>query len=87
MNLVGDFGGGAMYLVPGVLAAMLEAEATGRGQVIDAAIVDGTAHLLTHVHTVLASGTDPPHNVVFRKRLGTHVEHAGRLSKSLVSFF
>ncbi len=44
-NLVGDFGGGSTYLVIGVLAALLEARISGQGQVVDAAIVDGTAHL------------------------------------------
>jgi len=44
-NLVGDFGGGSTYLVIGILAALLEAKVSGRGQVVDAAIVDGTAHL------------------------------------------
>lgn len=44
-NLVGDFGGGSTYLVIGILAALLEARVSGRGQVVDAAIVDGTAHL------------------------------------------
>jgi alpha-methylacyl-CoA racemase len=44
-NLVGDFGGGSTYLVIGILAALLEARTSGRGQVVDAAIVDGTAHL------------------------------------------
>ena len=44
-NLLGDFGGGSTYLVIGVLAALLEARASGQGQVVDAAIVDGTAHL------------------------------------------
>ena len=44
-NLLGDFGGGSTYLVIGVLAALLEARVSGRGQVVDAAIVDGTAHL------------------------------------------
>lgn len=44
-NVVGDFGGGSMYLVVGVLAALLEARVSGQGQVVDAAIVDGTAHL------------------------------------------
>jgi alpha-methylacyl-CoA racemase len=44
-NLVGDFGGGSTYLVIGVLAALLEARLSGEGQVVDAAIVDGTAHL------------------------------------------
>lgn len=41
LNLVGDFGGGSMYLVSGILAALLQRTRTGRGQVIDAAIVDG----------------------------------------------
>jgi len=44
-NLIGDFGGGSLYLVVGILAALLEARASGRGQVVDAAIVDGAAHL------------------------------------------
>ena len=56
LNLLGDFGGGALYLVVGVLAALLEARASGRGQVVDAAIVDGTASLLTFVHAALARG-------------------------------
>jgi alpha-methylacyl-CoA racemase len=54
LNLLGDFGGGALYLVVGVLAALLEAGHSGRGQVVDAAIVDGTASLLTFVHAALA---------------------------------
>ncbi|MFE4963747.1 CaiB/BaiF CoA transferase family protein [Streptomyces sp. NPDC056660] len=45
LNLVGDFGGGALYLVTGVLAALHHARATGEGQVVDAAIVDGVTHL------------------------------------------
>lgn len=45
MNLLGDFGGGAMYLAVGVLAALLRARTSGQGQVVDAAIVDGAAHL------------------------------------------
>lgn len=44
-NLVGDFGGGSTYLVIGLLAALLEARVSGQGQVVDAAIVDGTAHI------------------------------------------
>lgn len=54
LNVVGDIGGGATYLVMGVLAALLEARSTGRGQVVDAAIVDGTAHMLAIVHGLLA---------------------------------
>ena len=56
MNLLGDFAGGSMYLVVGVLAALLESKTSGRGQVVDAAIVDGTAHLSTFIHAFLASG-------------------------------
>ena len=56
LNLVGDFGGGAMYLVVGVLAALLEARSSGEGQVIDAAVVDGTAHLTAMVAGQLAAG-------------------------------
>jgi alpha-methylacyl-CoA racemase len=55
-NLVGDFGGGSTYLVIGVLAALLEARISGQGQVIDAAIVDGTAHLNAMGAALLASG-------------------------------
>jgi alpha-methylacyl-CoA racemase len=55
-NLVGDFGGGSTYLVVGVLAALLESRTSGRGQVVDAAIVDGTAHLSTMLAGMLASG-------------------------------
>ena len=46
LNLVGDFGGGAMLLLSGVLAALLESKLSGKGQVVDAAIVDGTVSLL-----------------------------------------
>jgi alpha-methylacyl-CoA racemase len=56
-NLVGDFGGGSTYLVIGVLAALLEARASGTGQVVDAAIVDGTASLNAMGAAFLASGT------------------------------
>lgn len=46
LNLLGDFGGGALYLAMGVLAAVIEARGSGRGQVVDTAIVDGVANLL-----------------------------------------
>jgi len=55
-NLVGDFGGGSTYLVIGLLAALLEARVSGAGQVVDAAIVDGTAHLNAMTAAFLASG-------------------------------
>ena len=56
LNLVGDMGGGSLYLVVGVLAAYRHAVETGQGQVVDAAIVDGTAHLLAGIHGLLANG-------------------------------
>ncbi|MBO1329662.1 CaiB/BaiF CoA-transferase family protein [Streptomyces sp. VRA16 Mangrove soil] len=55
-NLVGDYAGGSLYLVVGVLAALHHARATGTGQVVDAAIVDGTAHLTSMIHGMLAAG-------------------------------
>jgi alpha-methylacyl-CoA racemase len=55
-NLVGDFGGGSTYLVIGVLAALLEARISGEGQVVDAAIVDGTSHLNAMAAGMLAGG-------------------------------
>ena len=56
LNLVGDFGGGALYLAMGLLAAMLEATRSGRGQVVDAAIVDGAASMMTMFYGALAGG-------------------------------
>jgi alpha-methylacyl-CoA racemase len=50
MNLLGDFGGGAMFLVAGVLAALVERATSQRGQVVDAAMVDGSALLCTMLH-------------------------------------
>ncbi|MGW3150977.1 CaiB/BaiF CoA transferase family protein [Streptomyces sp. NPDC001177] len=55
-NLVGDYAGGSLYLVVGVLAALHHARATGTGQVVDAAIVDGAAHLAAMIHGMLAAG-------------------------------
>ena len=55
-NLVGDFGGGSTYLVIGILAALLEAKVSGQGQVVDAAIVDGTASLNAMTSGFLAGG-------------------------------
>jgi len=56
LNYVGDFGGGALYLVVGVLAAVIEARSSGRGQVVDAAIVDGATSLSTFIFTQMANG-------------------------------
>lgn len=56
INLVGDFGGGTMYLVMGILAALFERAASGKGQVVDAAMVDGVASLMTQPHGTFAAG-------------------------------
>ena len=56
LNLVGDFGGGGMLLAFGVACALLEARRSGRGQVIDAAMVDGAALLAAMFHGFLAAG-------------------------------
>jgi alpha-methylacyl-CoA racemase len=73
-NLVGDFGGGSTYLVIGILAALLEAKISGKGQVVDAAIVDGTAHLNAMSAAFLASG-------------GYHEERASNLLDGGVPFY
>jgi alpha-methylacyl-CoA racemase len=56
LNLVGDFGGGALYLVVGVLAALLEAQKSGKGQVVDAAMCDGAASLMAFFFDMSAMG-------------------------------
>ncbi|MCB2136586.1 MAG: CoA transferase, partial [Rhodobacteraceae bacterium] len=56
LNLLGDFGGGALYLAFGMVAALLHAEKTGQGQVVDAAITDGTAHLMAMISGMAAEG-------------------------------
>ncbi len=56
LNLVGDFGGGGMLLAYGMVTALLAAARTGRGQVIDAAMVDGAASLMTMTYTLVAAG-------------------------------
>ena len=57
VNLVGDYAGGALFLIAGVLAALLERAHSGRGQVVDAAMVDGAAYLGTALHSLRAQGT------------------------------
>ena len=56
LNIVGDYGGGAMLLVTGVLAGLLEAKTTGKGRVVDAAMTDGTALLTSLFHALGARG-------------------------------
>ena len=56
LNLVGDFGGGGMYLAFGIACALIEAARSGQGQVVDAAMVDGAASLMTYFHGYRAGG-------------------------------
>ena len=56
LNLVGDFGGGGMFLAFGLVCALLEAQKSGKGQVVDAAMVDGAATLMAMFFTMRASG-------------------------------
>jgi crotonobetainyl-CoA:carnitine CoA-transferase CaiB-like acyl-CoA transferase len=57
LNLLGDYAGGSLYLALGLLAAIIEARQSGKGQVVDAAIVDGTASLMTSVYGLHAAGS------------------------------
>lgn len=60
LNLIGDYGGGSLYLVMGILAALFESRQSGRGQVVDAAITDGAFSLMTHFVASLRRGTFGP---------------------------
>ena len=67
LNLIGDFGGGSMFLAFGIVAALWERERSGKGQVIDAAIVDGVASLMTMFAGLVPSGrisVDREHNLL-----------------------
>jgi alpha-methylacyl-CoA racemase len=57
LNLVGDFGGGGMFLAFGVVCALLEAQKSGKGQVVDAAMVDGAAYLAAGIYGLYSQGT------------------------------
>jgi len=56
LNLVGDFGGGSLFLIFGVLAAVYDAQRTGEGQVVDVAMVDGSASLMSMTHGFMNAG-------------------------------
>ena len=56
LNLVGDFGGGALYLALGVVGGILEAQKSGKGQVVDVAMVDGVASLMTAIYGMHGAG-------------------------------
>ncbi|HEV2547270.1 MAG TPA: CaiB/BaiF CoA-transferase family protein [Stellaceae bacterium] len=57
LNLVGDFGGGALYLAFGLVCALLETQRSGKGQVVDAAMVDGAASLMSVFYALHAAGS------------------------------
>lgn len=56
LNLLGDYAGGSLYLAMGLLAGIIEARQSGKGQVVDAAIVDGTANLMTSIYGLFGGG-------------------------------
>ena len=70
LNLLGDYAGGSLYLALGLLAGILEAKGSGQGQVIDAAIVDGSAHLATTFFGMLAAG-------IWKEGRGTNITDSG----------
>jgi alpha-methylacyl-CoA racemase len=74
LNLVGDFGGGGMVLAFGIACALLEAARSGRGQVVDAAMVDGAASLMTYFYGYMAGGKWPGRG---RATLGGAAPHYG----------
>jgi alpha-methylacyl-CoA racemase len=57
LNLIGDYGGGALYLVLGILSALFERNRSGKGQVVDAAMVEGAASLMSIFYGLVAAGT------------------------------
>ncbi len=57
LNLVADYGGGSMFLIMGVLSALIERGISGKGQVIDAAMIDGVPAMMGMIHSMLAQGT------------------------------
>jgi alpha-methylacyl-CoA racemase len=72
LNLVGDFGGGGMLLAFGVVCALLERDRSGRGQVVDAAMVDGAAALMTIFHGAMQAGWWKPERGTNMLDTGAH---------------
>jgi len=70
LSLVGDFGGGALYLCVGVLAAIIEAQRSAKGQVVDAAMIDGAASLMTPFIGMIADG-------IWSEQRGTNAADTG----------
>jgi len=72
LNLVGDYGGGAMFLVTGILAAYIEAQKSGKGQVVDVAMTDGSAVLMSIFNTLDGMGVWSPKRGVNLLDSGAH---------------
>ena len=72
LNLVGDFGGGGMYLAFGMVCALVEVRGSGRGQVVDAAMVDGAASLMSAFFGMMSSGFHQPQRGVNLLDTGAH---------------
>lgn len=72
LNLVGDYGGGGMFLVMGILAALLEVQRSGKGQVVDAAMTDGSAVLMAMFNSLHAMGKWSPKRGVNILDSGAH---------------
>lgn len=70
LNIIGDYAGGSLYLAVGMLAALLHAHQTGQGQVVDAAIVDGAAHLSSTFFGLIAGG-------IWQHERGTNILDGG----------
>jgi len=75
LNLVGDFGGGALYLAMGVLAGITSARVTEKGQVVDCSMVEGSASLMTMMYAALASGAWTEERGKNRTDGGAHYYH------------
>ena len=75
LNLVGDFGGGALYLAMGVLAGIISARVSGKGQVVDCSMVEGSASLMTMMYAALASGAWREERGTNRTDGGAHYYH------------
>jgi len=60
LNLIGDYGGGSLFLVAGMLAGLLQAEKTGKGEIVDAAMIDGASSLMTLFYTLSGLGRWTP---------------------------
>ena len=69
LNFIGDYGGGTMFLIMGVMAALLQAEKTGQGDIVDAAIIDGTSSMMGIIYSM--------HALVARHGVGPGVGQGG----------